>query len=249
MSLFTRRKMYRTSSGQVHTLFDDMANQPHLLVAGATGSGKSVVVNGIIYNLLHNGPSESQLILIDPKRTELSQYRSVPHCIRYASEPHEIIEALQLAMSITERRYQEMQRRHERTYSGGDVYVIIDELAFLMTSQKKQALPLLHRLGMVARASKVHLIGCTQTVNHAVLPTTLTCNFDSRVALRTATAQQSRMIVGVPGCETFPEPVIEHKACCYYRSGTSLTAWYVPMYSDADLDRIVRWWTSRQCVA
>ena len=81
----TRPKYYKTPSGQVYTLFNDMADQPHLLVAGATGSGKSVVVNGIMYNLLHKGPASAGLILIDPKRVELVQYKDTPHCIMYAS--------------------------------------------------------------------------------------------------------------------------------------------------------------------
>jgi S-DNA-T family DNA segregation ATPase FtsK/SpoIIIE len=248
MSLF--RKHYKTpASNELYTLFDDMASQPHLLVAGATGSGKSVVVNGIIYNLLHNGPEESGLILIDPKRVELIKYKSVPHCIKYASEPDEWIKALDLALNVTEQRFQEMHKRHEKTYSGGDVYVIVDELAFLMTAKKREALPRIQKLGMIARAAKVHMIACTQTVKADVLPTTITCNFDARVALRTSTAQQSRMVIGVNGCEQFPSPSIAHKAYCYYRNGADLSLWQVPKYSDSEIETVIKWWTSSQCVA
>ena len=100
INLFQRKpRGYITPGGKVYTLFDDMAKQPHLLIAGATGSGKSVVVNGIIYNLLHDGPSKASLILIDPKRVELAQYKSCPHVLRYASEPDTMPDALRYALS------------------------------------------------------------------------------------------------------------------------------------------------------
>lgn len=249
MGLFKRK--YKTPAGQLYTLFDDMASQPHLLIAGATGSGKSVVENGILYNLLHDGPATNQLILLDPKRTELSDYKSFPHCIKYATEPNDMINDLQLAMDITEQRYREMQKRHLRTWDGGHIYVIIDELAFLMADRaiRKYALPLLQRLGMIARASRVHMIACTQTIKADVLPTTLTCNFDSRVAMRTSTAQQSRMIIDRAGCETFPSPVMEHKALCFFRTGTETTLYNVPRYTEEQYNELIKWWTSRRCVA
>lgn len=249
MGLFKRK--YRTPDGTLYTLFDDMAQQPHLLIAGCTGSGKSVVENGIIYNLLHDGPVTNQLILLDPKRTELSDYKRFPHCITYATETNEMIQALQLAESITEQRYREMQKRHIKTWQGGHVYVIIDELAFIMSDRniRKQALPILQRLGMIARASRVHMIACTQTIKADVLPTTLTCNFDSRVAMKTSTAQQSRMIIDRSGCELFPSPMIEHKALCYFRSGTETTLYNVPKYDDGQYDTLINWWTSRKCIA
>lgn len=253
--MFGRKKL-KTPGGQVYTLFDDMAAQPHLLVAGATGSGKSVVINGIIYNLLHDGPATNQLILVDPKQNELVQYRDVPHCIYYASNErtksghNEFLAALQLAENIVEKRSAEMHKRKLRTYDGGDVYLIIDELAFLMTSEyKKDYLRILKRLGMIARASRVHMICCTQTVKADVLPTTLTCNFDARVAMRTSTAQQSRMIADVAGCERFPSPSIEHKAYCYFRRGADLDLYSVPKYSEEQLDKCIDWWTSRKCIA
>ena len=158
MLLFNRYRRYRSPADNVYALYNDMSVQPHLLIAGATGSGKSVVVNGIIYNLLHNTPDRVQLILIDPKRVELSQWQRVPHCIVYASEPDNMPEALRRAMQITEDRYRDMQRRWLRTYDGGHVYVIIDELADLMTTQKRAVLPVLQRLCQIGRAARVHVI-------------------------------------------------------------------------------------------
>ena len=250
INLFQHKpKAYRTPGGDVYTLFEDMAAQPHLLIAGATGSGKSVLLNGIMYNLLHRGPASAQFILLDPKRVELKRYKDLPHVLRYASEQADMLEALRYALEIVEARYKDMAKKGLLLYDGGDVYIIIDELAALMTTQKKAVLPILQQLGQIARAAKVHMIACTQTVKADVLPTVLTCNFDSRVALRTATAQQSRMIVDVAGCETFPSPREAGTALCFYRHGADLEKYRIPKYTDEQIERVLTWWTSRRCIA
>ena len=84
---------WKTPAGQVYTLYRDMLNQPHLLIAGATGSGKSVVINGLVYTALHDSPAAVQFILIDPKRVELVDYRPLPHTLQYSSEPGEMVQA------------------------------------------------------------------------------------------------------------------------------------------------------------
>ena len=245
INLFQRKpKAYCTPSGQLYTLFDDMAEQPHLLIAGATGSGKSVVVNGIIYNLLHKGPAEAELILIDPKRVELVQYKNVPHCLRYASEPDTMPDALRYALTVTENRYKEMQRQGVRKYQGGDVYVIIDELADLMTTQKKSVLPILQRLCQIGRAAKVHVIACTQCPLAKVIPTEVKVNFDARVALRTRSAQDSRNILSRTGCELLPR-----YGQGYYMTPEGLNLWNIPMYSESDVSAVLNWWTSERCIA
>lgn len=243
ISLF-RPKRYRTPSGQLYTLFDDMAAQPHLLIAGATGSGKSVVVNGIIYNLIHEGPAENELILIDPKRVELNRYKNIPHCIRYASEPADRIEALVYAMNIVEARYKAMQRQGVQKYQGGQVYVIIDELADLMTTQKKTVLPLIQRLCQIGRAADVHVIACTQCPLAKILPTEIKVNFDARVGLRTACAQDSRNILRVTGCECLPR-----YGKGYYLKPEGISLYNIPMYTAEQYETVLNWWTSKKCVA
>ena len=239
----TRPKYYKTPAGQVYTLFNDMAEQPHLLVAGATGSGKSVVVNGIVYNLLHKGPASAGLILIDPKRVELVQYKDTPHCIMYASEPDTMVQALRKAIQITEARYTEMQRNRERKYSGGDIYVIIDELADLMTTQRKTVQPIIQRLAQIGRAAKIHIIACTQCSLAKVIPTEIKVNFDARVGLRTRCAQDSRNILGVTGCEMLPR-----YGQGYYMTPEATRLYNIPMYSDEQIDRVIHWWTSTECM-
>ena len=237
-----RTTTYKTPSGRYYNLFADMLEQPHLLVAGATGSGKSVVINGMIGTLLFRLPTDepdgANLILIDPKRVELVAYKNVPHTIRYASEPAEIISALTYAMNVTEDRYKIMQKRCQKKYVGSDVYVVIDEFADLMTTQKKAVVPLIQRLAQIGRAARVHIVLATQTPISEILPTKIKCNFDARVGLRTRSAQDSRNIIGETGLERLPR----YGKGFYMKPGES-QYWNIPMIPDEEIDRLVKWWT------
>ena len=141
------RKTYHTPGGRVYHLYTELADRPHLLIAGATGSGKSVTVDGIMYSLLaRRSPYTAQFILIDPKKVELSRYAKLPHTIEYACEPGDIVQALESAVAETDNRFRSMSHAHVREWTGPDLYVIIDELADLMTTMRKETLPLLQRL-------------------------------------------------------------------------------------------------------
>lgn len=245
LSLFKRKQpTYRTPGGRYYTTFEDMALQPHLLIAGATGSGKSIVINGIMKTLLTiRPPCSAGFVLIDPKRVELSVYRNVPHVLCYASEPDSMLSALEYAMDITEGRYREMQRQGIRKYEGGDVYVIIDELADLMTTDKKNVQPLLQRLCQIGRAARVHVIAATQCPLSAVIPTPIKVNFDARVALRTRSAQDSRNILGVNGCELLPR-----FGQGYYMKPGETILYNIPYTSDEEIAQLVDYWTSERCI-
>lgn len=226
---------------KIYALYEDMLQQPHLLVAGATGSGKSVLINGVIYTALKDSPQDKQLILIDPKRVELCKYKSLPHCIRYASEPGDMIGALQYALNITETRYKEMQRAEIVKYNGGDVYVIIDELADLMTTNKKQVMPLLQRLCQIGRAARVHVVAATQCPLREVIPTPIKVNFDARVGLRTRSKQDSRNILDMNGCETLPR-----YGQGYYMTPEGLTLYNIPYITPEELSSIIEYWKPTQ---
>jgi len=230
--------------GHVYRLYAQLADLPHLLIAGATGSGKSVTVNGIIYSLLATrAPSECLFILVDPKKVELIQYARLPHVIRYASEPDDMISALELAVKETEYRFSEMQRAGVREYSGPHLYVIIDELADLMTSQKTAALPPLQRLAQIGRAARVHVIACTQNVMAVTIPTVLKCNFPAVLGLRTATASQSRYLIAAKGCEALPDPKKAGKGYGYLRDGADLDRYELYMYPESEILSLVNYWT------
>ena len=248
--LHTMPRSYRTPSGSVNRPFLSLAERPHLLIAGATGSGKSVAVNGIITSLLYTqSPFRCQFVLIDPKKVELIQYAKLPHVARYASEPKTMIRALEWALEETDRRFSIMQREEVREYDGAHLYVIIDELADLMTTQKKAALPLLQRLAQIGRAARVHLIACTQNVLAVTIPTVLKCNFSTILGLRTATRQQSRYLIDEPGCELLPDPKREGKGYGYLRDGADLSKMLIYKYPDESLDYLLKWWTTSACIA
>lgn len=231
----------------LYTLYKDMLSQPHLMIAGATGSGKSVLVNALIYTALYKFPLSAEsknstgFILIDPKRVELVKYKDLPHTLRYASEPAEMIQALQYAIELTEKRYKEMQRKRSTRYDGGQVYVIIDEFADLMTTNRKQVQPLIQRLAQIGRAAGIHIILCTQCPLAKVIPTEIKVNFDARVALRTATAQHSRNIMEHSGCELLPK-----YGQGYYVTPCGTTLYEIQMISQEELSARVKWWTDQR---
>lgn len=233
--------VYHTPTGKTYNLFRDMLEQPHLLVAGATGSGKSVVINGMVSTLLYRLPIDqengAQLILIDPKRVELSAYKKLPHTIKYASEPADMIYALSYAMKITEDRYIAMQKRCEKKYNGSDVYVVIDEFADLMTTQKKAVVPVVQRLAQIGRAARVHIILATQTPISEILPTKIKCNFDARVGLRTRSDQDSRNIIGKTGLERLPR-----YGKGYYMKPGEEHYWNIPLVTNDEIERLIKWW-------
>lgn len=231
---------WTTPAGSTYRLYADMLQQPHLLIAGATGSGKSVVINGLISTALYKAPCDVGFILVDPKRVELSQYKRLPHVIRYASEPADMIAALDAALAITEQRYRTMQKQGLRKSAEGDVYVIIDELADLMTTNKKAVQPRLQRLCQIGRAARVHVIAATQCPLATVIPTAISVNFDARVGLRTRNAQDSRNILQRTGCELLPR-----YGQGYYMTPEGLTLYNIPMIPDAETGRLCSWWMDK----
>lgn len=234
---------YKRPTGSIYTLYNNMLNETHLLLAGATGAGKSTVLNAIICTALHYSPSKKQFIFLDAKGTELDTYRSTPHCILYAETDADMIQALQYAINLMYEREAETKHQHVKTYPGGDVYIIIDELADLMTTQRKAVTPLLQRIGIRARASRIHLICCTQSPLRTIIPTEIKCNFPARVALKTATRQDSRNIIDIAGAEALPDPMTDHTASCLYRHGTTTTLYNdLPMIDDAERDRLIEYW-------
>lgn len=235
------KRVWTTPTGEYYTLYKDMLKQPHLLIAGATGSGKSVVINGLIYTALHDSPAAVEFILIDPKRVELVDYKPLPHTLKYASEPGDMVKALEKAMEITESRYRAMQRDRVKKYSGGAVYVVIDELADLMTTNKRQVQPLIQRLCQIGRAANVHVIAATQCPLATVIPTPIKVNFDARVALRTRSAQDSRNILGLKGCELLPR-----YGQGYYMTPDGLKLYNVPMIDADSLHSMVKYWRKQR---
>ena len=235
-------RTWKTPGGSYSRLYNEFLHQTHFLIAGATGAGKSTVVNGMIHAALYKAPCDIGFIFIDPKGCELDEYKHLPHTIYYASELNDCVKALEYGMQLVKMRLADMKRKKIRIYDGSDIYIFIDELMILMTRVRKEVLPTMQDILSLARCTKIHLIACTQSPIAKVLPTELKCNFDSRLGLRTATSQDSRNIIGIKGCENFPNPQTDHKAFGYYRHGADMEVYNLPLIEDNERYRLIEHW-------
>ena len=236
-------KYYTTPAGSYPRLCENILNQPHVLIAGATGSGKSVLINSLIYTLLYRGAGQAELVLIDPKRVELVQYANLPHTIGYSSETSDIINTISGTVDLMERRYKEMQRQRVKLYNGPDVYVFIDEYADLVTTSKKYTVPNICRIAQLGRAARIHLIVATQRPTRDIINGQIKVNIDARVALRCPTRQDSRNIINVPGAETLPR--YGHG---YYLTPDTMIPVLVdiPMTPETEINRLIDHWTRQR---
>ncbi len=184
---------------------NEMTAGAHILIAGATGSGKSVLLNNIIYHILKNNNVETlpQFIFCDPKRVELWQYKPLSNSL-YCCENGDIITALNRVISVMENRYNYMQAQNIRKYTGRKITVIIDELADLMLTCRRSVLPLLQRVLQLGRAANIQIIACTQCPNRRVIPAELTLNFTDKIALRCDSGIESRQVINQGGAEKLP---------------------------------------------
>lgn len=176
-------------------LLDEMLESPHLLIAGMTGSGKSVLVNQLIDRI------DGQLILIDLKKVELIDHK--PRALAYADDAKQAVHILRQALRGIERRYEKMQVKGIKLWTGGDIWIVIDELADLMVTRRKEAEPLLTRIGQIGRAAKVHLLMATQQPSAKIIPTSIKLNCE-RVALHCMTSTQSKQVIEQSGAELLP---------------------------------------------
>jgi len=194
----------------------DLAAMPHLLIAGTTGSGKSVCVNGIIACLLSNNtPDELRLLMVDPKRVELTGYDGIPHLLApVVTEMERVVGALQWATREMNQRYRkfsevgarniiEYNQRIEEKDQRKLPYlvVIIDELADLMMLAPDETERTITRMAQLARATGIHMVISTQRPSVDVVTGLIKANFPARIAFATASGTDSRVILDQPGAE------------------------------------------------
>jgi DNA segregation ATPase FtsK/SpoIIIE, S-DNA-T family len=192
----------------------ELAKLPHLLIAGQTGSGKSVCINSIITSiLLQATPDEVRIILADPKRVELSGFNGIPHLVVPVVTDHDkILNALYWATGEMDRRYRLFARatarnieKYNESRRGPDripyVVVVIDELADLMISAPIQVEKAITRISQLARATGIHLVVATQRPSVDVITGLIKANIPARVAFATASAVDSRTIIDMTGAE------------------------------------------------
>ncbi len=234
----------------------DLAAMPHLLIAGATGSGKSVCVNGLITCLLlHNTPDDLRFIMVDPKRVELTGYNGIPHLLApVVVELERVVGALQWVTREMDMRYRKfsdvgvrnLSEYNARREAAGEkklpyLVVVIDELADLMMLAPDETERSITRLAQLARATGIHLVIATQRPSVDVVTGLIKANFPARIAFAVASGVDSRVILDQPGAERLlgqgdmlfqapdaPAPV-------------RLQGVYV---SDDEIRRVVRYWRS-----
>ena len=191
----------------------DLARMPHILVAGTTGSGKSVLINSIISSLLFRGsPTEVKLILIDPKRVEFSYYNGIPHLLTpVIVEAEKILSSLKWATGEMDRRYKLFAEQGVRNIEGYNelsgfqalpyIVVIIDELADLMIFAPVEVEDTIARLAQMARATGIHLVIATQRPSVNVITGLIKANVPCRIAFNVSSMIDSRVIIDGPGAE------------------------------------------------
>ena len=200
----------RNVSGE--PVFADITKMPHFMIAGATGSGKSIMVHSLLISLLYkNSPETLRLILIDPKRVELSVYNGIPHLISpVITKNKEAMGALRWAISEMDRRYQlllEAGARDIKSYNRNKEHhlpyllIVIDELADLMSSYGREMEGSIIRLAQMSRATGLHLVVSTQRPSVEVITGLIKANITSRVALQVASQIDSRTILDTSGAE------------------------------------------------
>ena len=191
----------------------DIGKMPHVLVAGTTGSGKSVLINSWIASLLfRTNPSEVRLIMVDPKRVELTGYNGIPHLLTpVIVEIDKILSALRWAMNEMENRYKKFAEVGVRNIDGFNelsgfqampfIIILIDELADLMAYAPVEVEDTICRLAQMARATGIHLVLSTQRPSVDVITGLIKANIPSRIAFNVSSMIDSRVILDMPGAE------------------------------------------------
>lgn len=205
----------------------------HTLIAGTTGSGKSVLLHDILYSLLKKGIADTEsipcFVLIDTKRVELKQYKPLKSLVVYESEPENVVALLDRVINAMDKRFEDMPGKET---TEPHVYIVIDELADLLDTAG--VLDRIVKIGRLGRAAHFHLLCCTQDPSRNTLSARLMQNFTTCVALRCKTDIESRQIIGIPGAESLPK---HGKAIVSDPDGYNTIE--VPLIPDKDIDDLV----------
>ena len=232
----------------------DLATMPHLLIAGATGSGKSVCINAIVACLLcRNTPDDMHFIMIDPKMVELSGYNGVPHLLdRVVVELDRVVEVLKWTTQEMDRRYRLFSKagaRNLEAYNAGvlakgestlpKIVVIIDELADLMMIAPEEVERYICRIAQMARATGIHLVIATQRPSVDVITGLIKANFPARVSFAVSSQVDSRVVLDTVGAER----LLGHGDMLFMRPDSNKLARLQGCFvSDAEINRLVRYW-------
>lgn len=246
--------MYRTPDyANVSKLSMDIARQTHTLIGGATRSGKSVLLNTFITDMIkYNLPAldtedhaerQCGFILIDPKRgVEMGRYKNLPHTIAFATDAISAVSALERANSIMNSRYDELTKAGSRKYNGKHIYIIVDEMADI--TGNKQVSALIDRIARLGGAANMHLILATQQtlITSGAIASSTKANMTCQIALRCEESKDSRAIIRQTGAEDLPL-----NGFCLFRSpySSEIERRKVPYTSDDEINKIINFWEAQ----
>ena len=232
-------------SGSIEVI--DLSKTPHLLVAGTTGSGKSVFINTLLTSLLYKfSPEQLRLILIDPKMLELSVYNDIAHLLTpVVTEPKKAIITLKWVCKEMERRYSLMNEENTRSLEGYNqkaleklpyIIVFIDEMADLMMTAGKEVEHYVQRLAQMARACGIHLVMATQRPSVDIITGSIKANFPSRISFQVASKYDSRTVLGESGAEQ----LLGNGDMLMSKNGASLIRYQSAFISDNEVNKLIQ---------
>ena len=252
--LDSKRKIALGQDVSGQAVVADLATMPHLLIAGATGSGKSVCINSIVACLLcNNTPDTLRLLMVDPKMVELTNYNGIPHLIRpVVVELEEVVKVLNWTTKEMDRRYHLFAEAGSRNVENHNEYlvargkaplpyivVVIDELADLMMVSPDQVERSICRIAQMARATGIHLIIATQRPSVDVVTGLIKANFPARVSFAVTSQVDSRVVLDMVGAER----LLGRGDMLYMASDSSkLVRLQGCFVSDRELNRLVHYW-------
>ena len=223
----------------------DLSSMPHLLIAGTTGSGKSVCINTIILSLLYkHGPDKCKFILIDPKMLELSTYEGIPHLLcPVITEAKRATSVLGWVVKEMESRYRLMTRVGVKNIDGYNskhklsmpyIVVIVDEMSDLMLVAGKEIEGYIQKLSQMARAAGIHIIMATQRPSVDVITGTIKANFPTRISFQVTSKIDSRTILGEQGAEQ----LLGKGDMLYMSSANKIVRIHAPFVSENEIEKI-----------
>ena len=226
-------------------IVSDLTSMPHLLIAGTTGSGKSVCINTIILSLLYrHTPEKCKFILIDPKMLELSAYEGIPHLLcPVITEAKKAASVLGWVVKEMESRYRLMTKEGVRNIDGYNskhklpmpyIVVVVDEMSDLMLVAGKEIENYIQKLSQMARAAGIHIIMATQRPSVDVITGTIKANFPTRISFQVTSKIDSRTILGEQGAEQ----LLGKGDMLYMSSANKIVRIHAPFVSDNEIERI-----------
>ena len=232
-------------SGNIEVI--DLSKAPHLLVAGTTGSGKSVFINTLLTSILYKfSPEELRLILIDPKMLELSVYNDIAHLLTpVVTEPKKAIIALKWVCKEMERRHSLMNEESTRSLEGYNlkaveklpyIIVFIDEMADLMMTAGKEVEHYVQRLAQMARACGIHLVMATQRPSVDIITGSIKANFPSRISFQVASKYDSRTVLGEVGAEQ----LLGNGDMLMSKNGGNIIRYQAAFISDTEVNKLIK---------